>query len=105
MKKKAGGEEGTLHIQRVSFYTNYSHKRYTDTKPAVEKHSTPLYLTSLELSFLYPHKAISSITALKGLMRQRRVLLCKAFSSQVDFGGFLLFVRWQGGHVHFQIEQ
>lgn len=63
-------------------------KRYTDTKPAVEKHRTSLYLTGLELLFLYPLKAISSITPLKGLMRQRSVLLCKAFPSQVDFWGF-----------------
>lgn len=80
-------------------------KRYTDTKRAVEKHSTLLYLTSLKLLYLYPLKTISSITPLKGLMRQRSILLCKAFSSQVDFCSFLFFVIMQGEHVHFQIEQ
>lgn len=80
------GEKMNVKYTNPFLFTQIIHiKRYTDTKPAVEKHSTSLYLTGLELLFLYPLKAISSITPLKGLMRQRSVLLCKAFPSQVDF--------------------
>lgn len=96
-KMEEKGEKMNVTYTNPFLFTQIIHmKRYTDTKTAVGKHSTLLYLTGLELLFLYPLKAKSSFTPLKELMRQGSVLLCKAFSSQVDFCGFLFFVGLQG---------
>lgn len=82
-RQSRGEMKGGVNTKYINLSSINRVQRYTNTNPAPEKHSTPLYLTCLELLFLDPLKAISSTTPLKGLMRYRAVVLRKAFSSQV----------------------